>query len=68
MAMISKKKIHSFSLHSGMTITSLHAGAFKNKDESFGFLFDFKKPEAVSAYRELLRGRLKTAQESALML
>ena len=39
MAMIGKSKVHSFMLHSGMTLTSLDASAFKNKDENFGFLF-----------------------------
>ncbi|MEC7182054.1 MAG: hypothetical protein VXW15_05025, partial [Bdellovibrionota bacterium] len=66
MAMIGKSKVHSFMLHSGMTLTSLHISAFKNKDENFGFLFDFSKPGAVTAYRELLKGKLKSAQELAL--
>ena len=66
MAMIGKSKVHSFMLHSGMTLTSLHLSAFKNKDEIFGFLFDFRKPEAVSAYKNLLKGKLKSAQELAL--
>ena len=49
-----------------MTLTSLDASAFKNKDENFGFLFDFTKPEAVVAYKDLLKGKLKSAQELAL--
>ncbi|MEE2744713.1 MAG: hypothetical protein VYD54_12445 [Bdellovibrionota bacterium] len=65
-AMITKGKSSSFGAGGGTTFTGLSTGIFKNRDKNFTFLFDFQEPEAVIAFKQMIRGKLTTAQELSL--
>jgi hypothetical protein len=63
MAVITKGKVSHFNASAGATAVGVSAGAFKNRDKNFSFLFDFKEKEAIRAFKHMLRGKLTTAQE-----